>query len=347
MKLLMITRKVDRRDHLAGFIYSWVNELAKNVDELHVISWQEGDSSGLPSNVHVCYLPTHTNIVRKIFLFEHQLMRVLPHVDGVFCHQMPAYTILAAPFARLYKKYIVSWYMHRSTDWRMRLMTLLTNKIITGSKESFRLNSKKVTVVGHGIDVETFKPAVDHTRTSGSLITVGRISPTKDYESMILAVGQLVGQGMDDIKLTIVGAPGLAAHEVYLESLKKIVANNNLSEHIFFAGPIANKDITPLLQNADIFINLSGTGSLDKAVLEAMACGCVVVTRNEAFAKTLPPYLLVPQNNPTTLAACLQDLLAKSSSERRELGLMLRTIVTSEHALPSLMNQIVNQFKKS
>jgi glycosyltransferase involved in cell wall biosynthesis len=347
MRLLMITRKVDKGDHLAGFIYSWVAELAKHVDELHVISWQEGDSSGLPENTHVHHLPTRAHPIKKIFLFEQQLLQLLPNVDGVFCHQMPIYTILAAPLARLYKKYIVSWYTHRSTDWRMRLMTMLTNKVVTASAESFRLASKRVMVIGHGIDIEAFKPATHDARKPGSLITVGRISPTKDYESMILAVDDLVKQGNKDVTLAIVGAPGLAAHETYLQALQRMVATRGLQSRVTFAGPQPNAALTPLLRQAEIFINLSGTGSVDKAVLEAMACSCVVVTSNEAFAAMLPPECIAPKNNPAALAQHLRMLLEKSPNERRELGARLRTIVVEQHALSALMTKIVAVYATS
>src|SRR3989344_8306216 len=97
MKLLMITRKVDKNEHLAGFIYNWVKKIGEQVDELRVISWQEGDSSGLPENIKVIHLPTKQNKILKIARFKMLVWRNLKDVDGLFCHQMPIYTILAAP----------------------------------------------------------------------------------------------------------------------------------------------------------------------------------------------------------------------------------------------------------
>jgi len=54
-------------------------------------------------------------------------------------------------------------------------------------------------------------------------------------------------------------------------------------------------------KHADIFINLSDTGSIDKAVLEAMASGCLVLTSNEAFTNILKPQYLT-QKDPARLA---------------------------------------------
>ena len=54
-KLLMITRKVDRNDALAGFAWNWVKKIGENLDKFYVISWQAGDKSDLPDNIEVIF----------------------------------------------------------------------------------------------------------------------------------------------------------------------------------------------------------------------------------------------------------------------------------------------------
>ena len=53
MKLLMITRKVDKDDGLAGFTYNWIKKLAGQVEFLYVMCLEKGNISGLPTNVEV------------------------------------------------------------------------------------------------------------------------------------------------------------------------------------------------------------------------------------------------------------------------------------------------------
>ena len=53
MKLLMVTRKVDQNDWLAGFTYNWVRKLAEKIERLYVICLEKGDLMGLPKNVEV------------------------------------------------------------------------------------------------------------------------------------------------------------------------------------------------------------------------------------------------------------------------------------------------------
>ena len=49
-------------------------------------------------------------------------------------------------------------------------------------------------------------------------------------------------------------------------------------------------------QSGDLFVNLSDTGSLDKAVLEAMACGLKILTSNEAFKSVLKEENITDKN---------------------------------------------------
>ncbi len=344
MKLLMITRKVDRNEHLAGFIYNWVKKIGEQVEELRVISWQEGDSSGLLENIKVWHLPTNGNKLIKIIKFKLLVWKNLNGVDGIFCHQMPIYTIIAGSLARLRGKKVVSWYMHRQIDLKVRLMEKIANVILSASKESFRLPSKKLVTTGHGIDTKLFKPAEKMPENIFKIISIGRISPTKDYESMIKAVDILAEQGIDNIKLTIIGDAGLSDQKSYFENLKQMTEKMNLSEKVEFLGPKPNHEIPLYLQQSDLFINMSKTGSIDKAVLEAMSCGCLVLTANESFLEILPPEMQTERDNPQKLAEKTKRLINLSPEKTRQFYQQLRQEVVNNHNLDNLVKKIINQF---
>lgn len=341
MKLLMITRKVDKADHLAGFIYNWVKKLGEQVDELRVISWQEGDSSGLPDNVKVTHLKTKQNKLIKLAALKIAIWKNLRGVDGVFCHMMPIYTIIAAPIAKLGGKKVISWYMHRQVDFKMKLMTLLTDKVLSASKESFRLKTKKLVTTGHGIDTDLFNCIDKKQNQIFKIITVGRISPTKDYESMIKAVG-----GLDNVGLDIIGEAGLENQKSYFDSLKQMVEKMNLQNRVKFLGGVSNTEIPKYLSQADLFINMSGTGSIDKAVLEAMACKCLVITSNESFKDILADEYKANANDPKMLSEKINYLMNLSFEERVSRGEALRKIVIDNHNLDNLVKKIVEEFKK-
>lgn len=351
MNILMITRKVDRNDALAGFAYTWVKKLAKTLkmtdDHLYVICLEKGDTEGLPEHVSVFSLGKETGVNRfGRFLEFHKLAwRMVPKVDGIFCHMNPEYTIHIWPYAKLRRKKIVSWYTHGTVTWKTRLLEKMADVILTASQESFRVPSDKVVVTGHGIDTEVFHPdTLKKSTETFTILTVGRISPTKDLESIIKAVAILKSEGIKDFSVEIVGEPGLDEQFRYYENLRMMTRRMELEDVIHFTGPIPHKDIVAYYQHSDLFINLSGTGSIDKAVLEAMACECMVLTGNIAFQSMLPEGLLAEKNNPRALAERVLTLMQLPVKEKEQLKKDLRNIVVQHHNVDDLVLKIKEQF---
>lgn len=343
----MITRKVDNNDALAGFAYNWVKKLGERVEKLYVVSWQKSDPSGLPDNIEVISLPGGKFC--KVWSLQWLLLGILPQIDGVFCHMNPEYTILSALLAKLFRKKLVTWYAHGSVSWKTKLVLILANKVVTSTDQGFRLKSSKVSIIGQGIDTEIFKPNTQikskNTDQAFEIITIGRISPTKDYESMIKAINLLVHQAKLKVKLKIIGGSGLKEQVAYLSSLQKMVQVMNLQDHVDFLGEVANKDIIPFLQGSDLFINLSQTGSLDKAILEAMACGTMVLTCNESAKNILPRDLWVSANQPEQLAERIKFIMRLSEEDRKHFVNLLRLEVVSNHNLDNLVSRVINSFK--
>lgn len=349
VKLLMITRKVDKNDALAGFAYNWVRKLGEQVDNLKVICLEKGDVSGLPNNIKVYSLGKEKGFGRwrEFFNFQKLAFKLTPEVDGVFCHMNPEYTILIAPYAKLFRKKIIIWYTHKQITWKLRLASLLANKILTASKESFRINSPKTIVTGHGIDVEIFKPSKkqDEKDEMFKILSLGRISPTKDYETLIKAIDILVnGQNIKKLRVNIIGAPGLSEQKTYFEALKKMAEAMNLKQYIHFLGSVSHKNTVEHYQNSDLFINLSHTGSVDKTILEAMACGCLAITSNEAFFNILPLKFLINQNQPEKLAQKIKYIMDMPDQEKEEIGAKFREKIKQDHNLDLLVLKIVGQF---
>jgi len=346
MKLLMITRKVDLEDSSpAGFTYNWVKKIGEKLDKLYVITWQKSNRGNLPENIEIISLPN--NKFLKVFVLQFKLLKILLKVNGVFCHQNPEYTILSAFLAKIFRKKIVSWYAHGTVNWKTKLVLVLANKVITSTPKGFRIDSPKVSVIGQGIDVELFKPVekkLDH-QDIFKMITVGRISPTKDYESMIKAVDCLVYNGIKNIKLTIIGGSGLREQNVYLESLKKMIILMKLKDKVKLIGEMPNEKIIPYLQESDLFINLSQTGSLDKAILEAMACGVIVLTANESCNDILPRELLVLDSHPKELSEKIKMIIDMPIEKRKEYIKILRQEVVKNHNLNQLAVKIIAQFE--
>jgi len=259
----------------------------------------------------------------------------------------PEYTMLSAPLAKVFGKKLVVWYAHGFINWKAKLIEKLADIIVTSSPAGFRLPSPKVRILQQGIDTELFQPAAlsQKNNETTEIITVGRISPTKGYEAMIQAIDLLIKQKNRKIKFSIIGEAPLKNQADYLLKLKKMVKSIGLDEIINFLGKIPNLELPRQLQAADIFINLSSTGSLDKAVLEAMASGCLILTGNEAYVKILPASLIVKKNDPEFLAEKIDWLINLSIAEQDELKRQLRAEVVTNHNLNNLAKKITEQFK--
>ncbi|MFH1890154.1 MAG: glycosyltransferase [Candidatus Kuenenbacteria bacterium] len=364
MRLIFITRKVDKNDPRAGFVYYWLEKLAKKLDKLIVICQEKGDTAGLPKNIEIFSFGKDKGYgkLRQCVAFKLLLLKHIRKTNGVFAHMMPIYSIVAGPFCKIFNKKLVQWYMHRSVDWRLKFANLFVSEFATASKMSFRLKTKKkINILGHGIDISRFAPISQpkadqplagnfHPAAAGpnskfQILTVGRISPSKDIESMIKAVYELKEEGMDNIKLTIVGGIGLAKQQIYLDNLKNMVSKMNIENQVEFIGSVPHAKIPEFYQNSDLFLNLSDTGSLDKAVLAAMSAECLPITSNEAFENILQAYLMTAKDKPQELAKKIKWAINLSQEQRTEIVKPLRQEIANNHNLDKLVDKIIRLYE--
>ena len=340
MKLLIITQKVDINDDNLGSFHDWLKKLAGFAD-INVIANYAGGYE-LPENAKIFSLGKENGAGKIVKFLRYQwfLLKLLPKVDGVFFHMCPEYVIAAGFWPKIFRRKTLLWYTHKSVNWKLKLAEKLVDKIFTASKESFRLPSKKVEITGHGIDINKFK---SHPASSGTnlkkknkftIISVGRISPVKNYD-ILIDVAEILKTKTSGWEIKIAGAPILEKDKVYLEKLKNLIQKKNLGGIIEFVGPIPNKNIVEFYQSGDLFVNLSDTGSLDRAVLEAMACGLKILTSNEAFKN------IVPEENFTAKSAeeIAQKIIYLAKNVKNN---HLRDCVAQNHDLKELINKIIS-----
>ncbi len=346
MKLLFIVRKVDKDDAVAGFAYQWISKLAHQVTELKVICLEQGNISGLPAHVQAYSLGKERgkNRWREFWLFQKYLMRLVPKVDGVWAHQNPEYSILAAFWTHLFHKRLVSWYAHGSVNWKVRLMTALTNVVATSSAQGFLLPTKKLIILQQGIDTElfAFKPKLSEAQIT--LMSIGRITPSKNLVWSIDLVNDLKKNGQQ-VRLVIIGEAGRAGDTDYVRTLQEQITKLQLQTEVEIRGAVANADLPLTLSQADILINCSHTGSLDKVVLEAMSTGTLVVTSNVAYRE------MFGRMSVNVFADSYADLLARTQAlinlvpeARHTLQQELRSEVVTHHNLDSLVRKITELY---
>lgn len=344
MKLVIVTQAVDRDDPNLGAFYHWFRMLADRTDSLVVIAGRTGQTD-FPDTVAIATFEKQSGgmfgRLRRLWRFWVLCARHFADADAVLFHQIPEYVIAASPFVwgRRTRPHTALWYAHGAVSWRLALAERLVDDIFTSSEAGFRLPSKKVSYLGQAINTDIFqevksqKPKVKSETLR--MVSIGRISAVKHYETLIGACALLDGVLQTPWIFTIVGGPLTPGDRIYAQKLRSLVRDTGLEDRIRFAGERPFGDIPAVLREHDMFLNASRTGSLDKAVLEAMACGLTAITSNEGYRTILPPEYFVTPARPEIFA---EYIAARAAEERPNMS--LRAIVVRDHALAGTIERM-------
>lgn len=323
MRLLIVTQKVDENDAILGFFHRWVAEFAKHCEYVTVICLEKG-AHHLPENAKVLSLGKEKRHSRLHYLlrFYRYIWQERDNYDAVFVHMNPEYVIAGGLPWKCFGKKIALWYTHKSVDVKLRIAEKIADNIFTASKESFRLKSKKVSVMGHGIDVDFFSPDAKIIRTA-AVLSAGRLSPTKRHDLVIRAAEHFPNE------VTIAG-DGPERH-----NLENLAERLSLASRIHFLGSQTQEQLRKEYREAGVFIHASETGSLDKVVLEALACGLPVITTSTALVGL-----------PIVVASAMPDAIAKEVLAAHEADTKLLVgYVREHHSLQRLIPAIVREMQ--
>lgn len=106
------------------------------------------------------------------------------------------------------------------------------------------------------------------------ILTVGSLEPRKNIPRLLQAYASLLKKGFQHT-LVHVGPKGWLYDEIYSE-----VERLSLNEKVRFLGRIPLPDLVSLYNAATLFVYPSLYEGFGLPVLEAMACGCPVITSN-------------------------------------------------------------------
>lgn len=95
------------------------------------------------------------------------------------------------------------------------------------------------------------------------------------------------------------------------DAMHKLAADFEVSETITFAGNVPSETVHKHLENADLFVLVSRTEGLPRAIIEAMAMGLPCIGSDAGgIPELLDKQCIVSKNNPRRLAQKIQDFLS-------------------------------------
>lgn len=208
-----------------------------------------------------------------------------------------------------------------------------SDRVVTASQATaddvMRFHSvaaSRIDVVALGVDTTQFAPST-HAESEAVLTRLGItepyvlsldvFNPRKNFSAVLEAVSRLPEKTRSGIAVVGVGRPRKTASEV--DPYARSVALG-LSEHVRILDDVDAGDLQALYSGALAFVYPSVYEGFGMPVLEAMACGCPVITSNRS---SLPEVagdaaLLVDPTSADEIAAAI-TLLLEDGDKRRHL----------------------------
>jgi glycosyltransferase involved in cell wall biosynthesis len=303
-----------------------------------------------------------------VFGFLWRLASELRKIRPDIVHSFLVEPNLVAVFLKLFVSSKLVWGVRlakmdlRQYDWFVRLNFRL-QVLLSGVPDLIIFNSNKARtdylalgfpaqrslVIHPGVDVDKFCPD----RQSGIPIRkawniedrtvliglIGRFDPQKDHDTFVKAAALLSAEVIDCCFVFVGDGP-----VDYVNRLRRIVAQYNLSDRVVWAGPRADM---PAVYNALDIACLSSVGEgLPNAIAEAMSCGipCVVTDVGDSALLVGETGIVVPPHNPQALAVglkeCIENLRVGLTADPRQRIVkefnLQRFVERTEAALDSL-----------
>lgn len=338
MRLLIVTQVVDVQDPGLGFFVRWIEELAKRIERVEVICLKKG-AYELPANVHVHslgkeegrpLLGTLTYLVR----FRILAWRLRRNYDAVFVHMNQEYILTMGLCWKLLKKPVYLWRNHYAGSWFTNVAVAFCTKVFCTSEHSYTARFTKTVRMPVGVDTELFYQNIHIHRQDRSILSFGRIAPSKRLELLLDALAILAREGVA-FSATFVGSP-LPDDTEYYDSLKEKASP--LGNRVSFM-PGVPKEVAPdFFRTHSVFVNTSPSGMLDKTIFEAAACGCQVLTSSEDIAESVGHVSYF--DSAGKLAERLKEMLEKTHEQPERLQALVK-----ENTLSRLAERLQQEFE--
>ena len=342
----------DDPQHPSGAHWFWtriIPEMAQRLapdEELHLLVSPRTAPmhQGYGSSVHHVTFPWSNERPRLRTLSEHAWAPLrLPRAGIDVFSTLFAPLVKPAPGLVAHFKTMHAFTAPRSVRPEVRLYRRLSYPrtarladIIIINSESLRqeverhldVDPKKLRLIPEAVDHELFRPgdpeqARDRLRTHHGVtrpfvLFVSSLWPYKNCEGLMrafaIARGVVAGH-----QLVIVG-PG--RNQDYVSSLHALAEELGISDDVVWVGGVPLEDTVDFYRAADVFVYPSFNETFGLPILEAMACGCPVVTSDRsAMPETAGGgALLTDPDDPQAIADAIVYACGEDGELARKLG---------------------------
>lgn len=345
MRLLLINFAMDSGSPVLAWQQSVARRLAARCERLVILTEHTG-SCELPDNVQLHRVPrvltTPLRALGAKWLMNVPVWRWCEkeRFDAAFVHMNAEWVYRLAPCWRQFGLPVLLWYAHGTVTGRLRRAHAHATCVVTSSPEGFRIRSPKVRVIGQGIDTDLFKPSAPRPDTP-TIVAVGRVSRRKSVDLMLETLAWLRSHAPHRFRLRVIGPTLTRDDSVYAAELAEIVRKRNLAGCVSFEGPRPMSELPEIYGSAFLHLNLSQTGSMDKAILESLACGCQTLTSNESVVSLFSdfPELVIRNRTPEAIGAQICEAYERRHAIAPD---RLRRLVAGRHDLDSYAERITS-----
>jgi len=219
-------------------------------------------------------------------------------------------------------KALVRWSSKKSAH-----IFTVSNYCKTKIQEIYKIPDDKISITSNAADFEMFHPngSMESKRLiynkwgiSNFMLTIGRLEPRKNHIMLLKAYSMLKERGIDLPQLVIVGQRDFGYQDIFKEIAKK-----KLEHSVTILEKVDDEWIPHLYRSALFFIYPSYAEGFGIPPLEAMACGCPVISSDTtALPETIGKAgLFLDPYNAEDMAEKMKQLIEADSLRSRLSGL--------------------------
>jgi len=187
------------------------------------------------------------------------------------------------------------------------------------------LPQEKISVTPLGYDADHFFPSDEYRRLHHRdyLLHIGQAYPHKNLERLITAFKK-ISLRFPDIDLVLLGKP----HPFETIRLQQLSSDLDLSERVIFKSYVPYEDLPNWYRGAVAFVYPSLWEGFGLPILEAMACGCPVITSYGTATEEVSGNAarLIDPFSQTSLIDAIDSILSSHSSRNRLISLGLSNV---------------------